>query len=68
MNHSSWGCCSISGGEGVRDVRMIELWLGDPDDRYGVTTIRKGRVWGREGVPIRRSVPFLWIRRTFYVR
>jgi hypothetical protein len=32
-----------SGGvEGVRDVRMIELWLGDPDDRYGVTTIRKG--------------------------
>ena len=30
------------GVEGVRDVRMIELWLGDPDDRYGVTTIRKG--------------------------
>lgn len=28
--------------EGVRDVRMIELWLGDPDDRYGVITIRKG--------------------------
>ncbi len=21
---------------------MIELWLGDPDSRYGVTTIRKG--------------------------
>lgn len=28
--------------EGVSDVRMIELWLGDPDDRYGVITIRKG--------------------------
>lgn len=28
--------------DGVRDVRMIELWLGDPDDRYGVITIRKG--------------------------
>ncbi len=30
------------GIEGISDVRMIELWLGDPDDRYGVTTIRKG--------------------------
>jgi hypothetical protein len=30
------------GIEGVSDVRMIELWLGDPDDRYGVITIRKG--------------------------
>ncbi|MCA9193990.1 MAG: hypothetical protein KDB03_19600 [Planctomycetales bacterium] len=28
--------------EGISDVRMIELWLGDPDDRYGVITIRKG--------------------------
>ncbi len=30
------------GIEGITDVRMIELWLGDPDDRYGVITIRKG--------------------------
>ncbi|MBN8605124.1 MAG: hypothetical protein J0M26_29275 [Planctomycetes bacterium] len=30
------------GIEGISDVRMIELWLGEPDDRYGVTTIRKG--------------------------
>ncbi len=29
------------GIEGITDVRMIELWLGDPDDRYGVITIRK---------------------------
>jgi hypothetical protein len=28
--------------EGVRNVRMVELWLGDPDSRYGVITIRKG--------------------------
>ncbi|MEQ1826308.1 MAG: hypothetical protein ABL921_10185 [Pirellula sp.] len=28
--------------EGVRSVRMVELWLGDPDSRYGVITIRKG--------------------------
>lgn len=27
---------------GIRSVRMIELWLGDPDERYGVTTVRKG--------------------------
>lgn len=30
------------GIEGISDVRMIELWLGDPEDRYGVITIRKG--------------------------
>jgi hypothetical protein len=28
--------------DGVLDVRMVELWLGDPDERYGVLTIRKG--------------------------
>tara|TARA_R110002073_G_scaffold139076_1_gene288952 strand:- start:6113 stop:7060 length:948 start_codon:yes stop_codon:yes gene_type:complete len=28
--------------EGVRDVRMIELWLGDPDDRYGVIPVPGG--------------------------
>ncbi len=28
--------------DGVRDVKLVELWLGDPDERYGVITIRKG--------------------------
>ena len=28
--------------EVVRDVRLVELWLGDPDNRNGVITIRKG--------------------------
>ena len=28
--------------DGIRNVRMVELWLGDPDARYGVITIRKG--------------------------
>lgn len=27
---------------GIRDVRMVELKLGDPDSRYGVVTIRRG--------------------------
>jgi hypothetical protein len=26
----------------IRNVRMAELWLGDPDARYGVVTIRRG--------------------------
>lgn len=39
-----FGFAALSPGdvEGVRDVRLVELWLGDPDDRYGVITIRKG--------------------------
>ncbi len=28
--------------EGIRNVRMIELQLGDPDSRYGVVTTRRG--------------------------
>jgi hypothetical protein len=28
--------------DGIRDVKLVELWLGDPDERYGVITIRKG--------------------------
>lgn len=36
------GALAPGGIEGISDVRMIELWLGEPDDRYGVTTIRKG--------------------------
>lgn len=39
-----FGFAALSPGdiEGVRDVRLVELCLGDPDDRYGVITIRKG--------------------------
>jgi hypothetical protein len=39
------------GIEGIRDVRMIDLKLGDPDDRYGVITTRHGDdllVWAQE--------------------
>jgi hypothetical protein len=28
--------------DGIRDVKLVELCLGDPDERYGVITIRKG--------------------------
>jgi hypothetical protein len=28
--------------EGIRNVRMVELNLGDPDSRYGVVTTRRG--------------------------
>ncbi len=39
-----YGFAALTPGdiEGIRDVRMVELWLGDPDERYGVITIRKG--------------------------
>lgn len=37
--------------EDVSNVRMVELCLGDPDERYGVITIRKGHdlfLWAQE--------------------
>jgi len=39
-----YGFAALTPGdiEDIRDVRMVELWLGDPDERYGVITMRKG--------------------------
>lgn len=39
-----YGFAALSPGdsEEICDARLVELWLGDPDDRYGVITIRKG--------------------------
>jgi hypothetical protein len=39
-----FGFDALSPGDidGIRDVKLVELWLGDPDERYGVITIRKG--------------------------
>jgi hypothetical protein len=39
-----YGFDALSPGDvhGIRDAKLVELCLGDPDERYGVITIRKG--------------------------
>jgi hypothetical protein len=39
-----FGFDALSPGDiqGMRDAKLVELCLGDPDERYGVITIRKG--------------------------